>query len=393
MRAMLSGDASAEARRCQRDLDGLADESVHSRHPCAKSAPRRCRVADGFSTSPTSASLMKASRTGCRETPSCLATFRFRQEIARPQLQLDDRLLERLVDAIAHRRLAQGAGGGALFLVERIQLEGYVHVDIPDTTILVLIQSPGYCQPRYGRRTMKSMSLRALSLAATLSVAFCCPRRGRRLPAERQHRTRHDRSALQRSGSLFKANIAEASDGRLEINLYPNSQLGPDEDVLEQAARRRTRCRRRRRRVVSRSSRMSSAYSAAPLPLPPAIDGIRKVVTSDMFEEWVQKLREASGHQVLSFNWWQGERHLLTNKEINGPADLNGVRMRTPGAPVWMETISAMGATPTPMPWGEVYSAIQQNVDRRRRGTASRHSSAPISTRWSRTSPRPATST
>ena len=36
--------------------------------------------------------------------------------------------------------------------------------------------------------------------------------------------------------------------------------------------------------------------------------------------------------------------------------------MRTPGAPVWVETIKAMGATPTPMPWGEVYSALQQNV-------------------------------
>ena len=79
-------------------------------------------------------------------------------------------------------------------------------------------------------------------------------------------------------------------------------------------------------------------------------DGIRKVVTSPLFEEWVAKLRKASGHQVLSFNWWQGERHLRTNKPVTTPADLTGIRMRTPGAPVWLETISAMGATPTPMP-------------------------------------------
>ena len=44
------------------------------------------------------------------------------------------------------------------------------------------------------------------------------------------------------------------------------------------------------------------------------------------------------------------------------PADLAGVRMRTPGAPVWVETVKAMGATPTPMPYAEVYSAMQQNV-------------------------------
>ena len=68
------------------------------------------------------------------------------------------------------------------------------------------------------------------------------------------------------------------------------------------------------------------------------------------------------GDSGLSFNWWQGERELWTNKPVSTPADLGGVRMRTPGAPVWMETIKAMGATPTPMPFAEVYSALQQNV-------------------------------
>ena len=86
------------------------------------------------------------------------------------------------------------------------------------------------------------------------------------------------------------------------------------------------------------------------------------MVTSDLFETWVKKLHDDAGLQVLSFNWWQGERHLLTNVPVKTPADLKGIRMRTPGAPVWMETISAMGATPTPMGWTEVYPALQQHV-------------------------------
>ena len=57
-----------------------------------------------------------------------------------------------------------------------------------------------------------------------------------------------------------------------------------------------------------------------------------------------------------------GRAPLLTNKPVNAPADLTGVRMRTPGAPVWIETIKAMGATPTPMAWTDVYPALQQNV-------------------------------
>ncbi|UJQ92973.1 C4-dicarboxylate TRAP transporter substrate-binding protein [Mariluticola halotolerans] len=158
----------------------------------------------------------------------------------------------------------------------------------------------------------------------------------------------------------FQANIAERSNGALEVKLFPGSQLGPDEDVLEQARAGAPVA------VIVDGGRLAvfqEEFGVLGAPfLASGYDGIRKVVTSDMFEEWVQKLHDASGHQVLSFNWWQGERHLLTNKPINGPEDLAGVRMRTPGAPVWIETIKAMGATPTPMPWGEVYSAIQQHV-------------------------------
>jgi len=62
---------------------------------------------------------------------------------------------------------------------------------------------------------------------------------------------------------------------------------------------------------------------------------------------------------MLASNWYQGPRHALTQKPITGPEDLAGVRMRTIGAPVWIETIRAMGAEPTPIAWGEVYSALQ----------------------------------
>jgi TRAP-type C4-dicarboxylate transport system substrate-binding protein len=89
---------------------------------------------------------------------------------------------------------------------------------------------------------------------------------------------------------------------------------------------------------------------------------MRKVVTSPLFEGWTQKLRTASNHQILSFNWYQGDRHLLTMNPVTKPADLAGVRMRTPGAPVWLETVRGLGATPTPMPWAEVYSALQMKA-------------------------------
>lgn len=155
-------------------------------------------------------------------------------------------------------------------------------------------------------------------------------------------------------------NVDTASKGRIEIKLFPNSQLGADEDVLEQARAGAPVA------IVVDGGRLAvfqNEFGALGAPfLANGYDGIRKVVMSDMFEGWVQKLNSGSNLQVLSFNWWQGERHLLTQKPIKVPADLAGIRMRTPGAPVWIESIKAMGATPTPYPWGEVYSALSSNA-------------------------------
>jgi tripartite ATP-independent transporter DctP family solute receptor len=160
----------------------------------------------------------------------------------------------------------------------------------------------------------------------------------------------------------FKSGVESRSGGKISVRLFPSSQLGSDEDILEQA------------RAGANVAVLVDGGRLAPfvkefgiLGAPYLANGfpeLRKIATSPLFEEWVEKLRAASGHQVLSFNWFQGDRHLLTNKPVEKPADLNGVRMRTPGAPVWLETIRAMGATPTPLPWTEVYSALQlQAID------------------------------
>ena len=158
----------------------------------------------------------------------------------------------------------------------------------------------------------------------------------------------------------LQQSVEAKTKGEIKIRLFSGSQLGKDEDVLEQARAGANVA------VLVDGGRLAEfapelGIMAAPY-LVDSFEDVRKVVTSDLFESWVEKLRKASHHQILSFNWYQGKRHLLTNKPVRVPADLSGVRMRTPGAPVWMETIRAMGATPTPMGWTEVYTALQQGV-------------------------------
>lgn len=158
----------------------------------------------------------------------------------------------------------------------------------------------------------------------------------------------------------FKEGVEKNSGGKISVKLYPSSQLGPDEDVLEQARAGAGVA------VLVDGGRLAPYVKEFGILGAPYVatgfDEMRKLVTSPLVESWNQKLRNASGHQILSFNWYQGDRHLLTSKPVTKPADLAGVRMRTPGAPVWLETVRALGATPTPMPWAEVYSALQMKA-------------------------------
>ena len=115
-------------------------------------------------------------------------------------------------------------------------------------------------------------------------------------------------------------NVAKSSNGKIEIKLFPGSQLGPDEDVLEQARAGAGVA------VVVDGGRLGAYVKELGILGAPYVakdfDELRKLVTSPLFEEWVGKLRNASGHQILSFNWFQGQRHLLTNKPVTKPADL-----------------------------------------------------------------------
>lgn len=155
----------------------------------------------------------------------------------------------------------------------------------------------------------------------------------------------------------FAKEVAEATGGEVKVEVFHNSQLGDTTEMLDQA---RAGAAVGTVTDVARLSEFvpSLAIMSAPF-LFDAYEDADKFALSDAYLGWGDELAEKAGLVMLASNWYQGARHALTQKPISTPADLAGVRMRTIGAPVWIETIRAMGAEPTPIPWGEVYSALQ----------------------------------
>lgn len=155
----------------------------------------------------------------------------------------------------------------------------------------------------------------------------------------------------------FSADVEEATGGDVVVEVFHNSQLGDTTEMLDQA--------RAAANVgtVTDVARLSSFVPSLAIMSAPFLfdtyEDADKFALSDQYLAWGEELKEEAGLVMLASNWYQGARHLLTQKPISTPEDLSGVRMRTIGAPVWIETIRAMGAEPTPMAWGEVYSALQ----------------------------------
>ena len=87
---------------------------------------------------------------------------------------------------------------------------------------------------------------------------------------------------------------------------------------------------------------------------------MRKLWASDVGAELNQLLNEKMGLRILA-NPYIGTRHvgLRTTKKVMKPADLAGVKLRMPPGEVWQFVGTAMGANPTPLPFPEVYTALQ----------------------------------
>lgn len=158
----------------------------------------------------------------------------------------------------------------------------------------------------------------------------------------------------------MKKNVEARTNGVVVIGVYPNSLLGDTKDMQEQVKAGANIA------VITDAARLAESVPAIGILGAPYIvdsaEEAKKLTTSSLFKGWTDELASKHGYRVLSFNWYQGARHFWTNKPIAVPADLKGLRIRTPGATVWQATIKAMGAEPTALAWAEVYPGIQQKV-------------------------------
>jgi len=153
--------------------------------------------------------------------------------------------------------------------------------------------------------------------------------------------------------------LMTATDGRFGIEVFPASSLGKEVDINEGLGFGTV--------DIIYTGQLFAGRSYGPIAIGGAPFMFRdwdhwdKFRNSDLFAEMSQGYTDATDHHITAMTYY-GARHVTSNKPILTPADMDGLKIRVPNAPLYMMFPEATGANPAPIAFAEVYLALQQGT-------------------------------
>jgi tripartite ATP-independent transporter DctP family solute receptor len=159
----------------------------------------------------------------------------------------------------------------------------------------------------------------------------------------------------------FADNVTKKSGGQLTIRVFPSEQLGKEVDLLQQL----------KSGALDLSTpsmpTLNSMVPAFEIPSAPFLwrdwKEAEAIIRGPAMEPVWHELRDKHNIVPLSKIWYWGWRNFtFTNREVRKPEEMAGLKVRVPESPIWVEMVRGFGAAPTPIPFGEVYTALQQKT-------------------------------
>ena len=159
----------------------------------------------------------------------------------------------------------------------------------------------------------------------------------------------------------FADRVAERTGGEVVIEVSPGAQLGSEAEMIEQAKNGIIDV------VEASMGGLGILVPALEMSSAPFLwqswYEFAAVVRGPAFQPLWNELEADHNLIPLTKVWYWGWRNFTTrNVAVRTPEDLKGLKMRVPEAPVWVEMIKAVGASPTVIPFNDVYTALQQKV-------------------------------
>ncbi|TKT74641.1 TRAP transporter substrate-binding protein [Aquamicrobium sp. LC103] len=161
--------------------------------------------------------------------------------------------------------------------------------------------------------------------------------------------------AVKHFGELIK----ERTDGRYTVEVYHSAQLGQEADTIEQV---RTGVIDLNRVSMGPWNGLIPETTVPSLPYVfRSVDHARKVMNGPIGDEILAAFEP---HGVIGLAFYDGGARSFYNsrKPINSAEDLKGMKFRVMQSDIFVDMVAALGASATPMPYGEVYSGIETGV-------------------------------
>ena len=165
-------------------------------------------------------------------------------------------------------------------------------------------------------------------------------------------------SLQQQTAAEFTKRANERLAGKATVKLFDSAQIGKDKELMQKLKLGSVH-------IALPSSIMSSiADEFGVFDMPFLVEDRAHLgrIEKDVFWSEIAPAAEAKSYKVLAV-WENGVRHITNNERpINTPADLAGIKLRTPKSKWRVKMFEQWGANPTPMSFSEVFVALQTGV-------------------------------
>jgi len=154
--------------------------------------------------------------------------------------------------------------------------------------------------------------------------------------------------------------IKKRSNGRYQIDVYPASQLGKENDINQGLQLGSVDI------IISGSSFAAKAFPRIGVTYYPYtfrdVNHLLAYTKSDIFKELAAGYKQRSGGNEIIATTYYGVRHTTSNRPIAKCADMKGLKMRVPDVPAYLAMPRACGANTSPIAFAEVYLALQNGT-------------------------------
>ena len=209
---------------------------------------------------------------------------------------------------------------------------------------------------------MRRRELLARAGAAAALVAGCRTRRsGGPIVLRLSHSMAAGTTALDSFADAFRELAEAATGGAVELRVFPSGTLGQEREVVQQLQEGLVDF------MVSGTAIWGSVAPKLQVFDFPFLwrdwDHAHGVVDGRVGREAAEYMEAVLNVRPLAWGDSFGFRHVITrSRDVSEPGHLRGLKLRTIQSPIYVKAVELMGASPTPMAFGEVYTSLQTGV-------------------------------